>query len=147
MKIDRHKYLKSLTASLLSAQKHKIVKSKTWAKDFPPKPGVYIIRKKDKLIYVGETGSIKGRLKDLCSTRNHTARRSIGTEQFRKHAEYTKPSSKDRFCDTIEDLLNQYFAKNLTITFLEVDLGRKELEEIICKNHIPIHNIKTIRKS
>jgi hypothetical protein len=146
MQIDTTKYLKSLTSSLLSEQQYKIVKSRTWAKDFPKKAGVYIIRKKSKLIYVGETGSIKGRLKDLCSTRNHTARRSIGTEQFDKHSEYTKPSSKERFCDSIEDLLNRYFAKNLTVTFLEVGLGRKELEEVICKIYLPIHNIKTSRK-
>lgn len=141
------KDLQSLSDKLLVAPQHKIIKGKGWAAEFPKKAGVYIIRKKLQLIYVGETGNLQGRLRDLCSTRNHTARRTIGTEQFASHDEYIKPSSKVRFCDNLEELLNKYFAENLTIAFIEVELGRKELEEMFFKIHKPIHNLKVARKT
>lgn len=140
-------YLQSLSDKLITAPRHKIIKGKGWASEFPKKAGVYIIRKKLQLIYVGETGNIQGRLRDLCSTRNHTARRTIGTEQFASHPEYTKPSSKIRFCDNLEELLDQYFSKNLTLAFIEVELGRKELEEMFFKEHKPMHNLKVARKT
>lgn len=140
-------FLQALSNKLLAAPTHKIIKGKGWAASFPKKAGVYIIRKKLELIYIGETGNIQGRLKDLCRTQNHTARRTIGTEQFASHAEYTKPSSKIRFCDNLEELLNQYFSKNLTIAFIEVELGRKELEEMFFKEYKPIHNLKVARKT
>lgn len=141
------RYLQSLSDKLLDAPLHKIIKANGWASDFPTKAGVYIIRKKGKVIYVGETGSIKGRMKDLTRTVNHTARRTIGTEKFANHAEYTVPTTSKKFCETLEDELNKYFAKHLTISFLVVELGRKELEEMICNtDDSPVHNKKKGRK-
>ena len=37
----------------------------------PPNPGVYCIWEADKLVYVGETGKLSGRMRDLRDTRNH----------------------------------------------------------------------------
>ena len=142
MSLKASSYLKSLAVQLLFAPQHKIIKSALWASDFPKSAGVYIIRKDSAIIYVGETGSIQGRMKDLCRTLNHTARRTIGKELFVNHPEYVSTSSKIKFSDNLEELVNEYFAKHLTVSWLVVELGRVELEELICKEYQPIHNKK-----
>lgn len=53
-----------------------------WMKQFPSGPGVYAIFELGELAYVGESGSLRGRMGDLLDTRHHTLRRSLGEERF-----------------------------------------------------------------
>lgn len=135
-------FLDSLLNDLLNSSRHKIELTRAWASQFPNKPGVYILRSEEVIIYAGETGSIRGRMKDLIDTRNHTLRRTIGTKFYSGRPDFTKPSSKNRFCDDIETDLNFYISSNLTLSFIPVELGRKELEEKIFSVHSPEHNNK-----
>jgi len=138
-------YLDNLLNDLLNSTRHKIELTRSWASQFPPKPGVYIFRLGDTIIYAGETGNIRGRMKDLVDTRNHTLRRSIGTKLYSNRPDFTKPSSRNRFCDAIETELNLYISSGLTLSFLPVDLGRKELEEKLIEIHAPEYNNKGLR--
>ena len=56
--------------------------SSKWVKSFPNKPGVYVAFEGSKIVYVGETGNIRGRMKDLLDTRHHNLRRNIGRLKF-----------------------------------------------------------------
>jgi len=86
-------------------------------------------------------------MKDLIDTRNHTIRRTIGIKLYSSRPDYTKPSAKTRFCDVIEAELNSYISSNLTLSFIQVDLGRKELEEKFIVIYSPVFNKKGQRKT
>ena len=76
-------YLDKLEFELLSTAKRELITiSREWAKSFPIEAGVYILREEGEVCYVGETGSIRGRVLDLLDTRNHVVRRKIGELKF-----------------------------------------------------------------
>lgn len=147
MKIDKEKYINYLANQVYRIKPQLLLCTREWATSFPKIPAVYIIRYKKIIVYAGETGNLRGRMKDFCNTKNHTLRRSVGAEQFAEHPGYYKATSKDSYCEEIELLLNSYLSKNLTIACLPVDLGRKELEEYIIREQEPRYNKKGQRKT
>jgi Nuclease subunit of the excinuclease complex len=142
------KYLESLYDSLLNeCQNHKIELTRAWASDFPSTPGVYIFRDKKKVIYVGETGNLRGRMKDMIDTRNHVLRRNIGNKLYSAVKGFERATASKKFTDVIENMLNTHIRRNLTVCCMPVSLGRKELEEKIQKEFKPEYNQKGLRKS
>ena len=107
----------------------KIEFTKEWILKIPSKPGVYVISEKDKIIYVGESGNLQGRMKDLFDTRHHSVRRTLGRNLFISKTDFLDCSIKLKFPTSIEILLNKYVMKNLLIAYQVVEFGRKELEE------------------
>lgn len=144
-KFPIEEYLDSIYQSLLAAKPQKIELTSNWCNTFKSVPGVYIFREKGKIIYVGETGDISGRMNDVRRTVNHTLRRSIGNTLFNTIEGWQKATSKKRFIDTIEEILNDHFKKNLTVAVIEIPLGRCELEELVIDIHKPEYNKKTRR--
>jgi hypothetical protein len=122
-----------------------IVLTTAWADRFPTKAGVYAVFDRKKLIYVGETGSLRGRMMDLRDTRHHTLRRQIGSAKFSDRNGYKPATSRRKFPDSIEGMLNRYIKKNLSVKVLPVVLGRKEIEERLIDDETPRFNIKTRR--
>jgi len=145
--MDTSLYLDQLEKQLV--ENNKIVQvelNREWSKQFPLGAGVYLIRENDAICYVGETGSLRARMGDLLQTRNHVIRRNIGKVNFCSHQMFEKPSSKKMFHPEIEQLLEQWMCGKLTVCCLEVNLGRKELEELLFEKHKPKYNIKGKRK-
>ena len=133
--INTEQYLKNLKSQLLKDENFKpLLLTKGWAKGIPSKPGVYALKNGNDLVYVGETGNLKGRMNDMMDSRHHTVRRTLGERNFSNHIKFFKATSKSKFDFEIEELLNNYMAANLQIAYLEVSLGRKELEEEIEKS-------------
>lgn len=125
-------YLQHLEYRLLNEEPRNSIKfNRTWANQFPNAAAVYLFREGDEVVYVGETGSIKGRMNDLLNTKNHTIRRNIGSLHFSNHKDFEKASSKKSFHPEIEFLLNEKMTNDLTISFIEIELGRKELAMIL----------------
>ena len=142
--MDEKRFLQKLENKLLKdAKKQPIKLDSYWKKSFPNKPGVYAIFKDDKLLWIGETGNIRKRMGDLCRTVNHSFRRILGNKLYGEVA-----TSKKKFSDVTEKKLDIHFHKNLKVTFLEVDLGRLELEEQIIDRYRDkgIYNVKQKRK-
>ena len=130
--------LKKLESKLLEKSNFiKIEFTKEWILKIPSKPGVYVISEKDKIIYVGETGNLQGRMKDLFDTRHHSLRRTLGRNLFINNTDFLDCSIKLKFPTSIEILLNKYVKKNLLIAYQVVEFGRKELEEKV-ENSIDI---------
>lgn len=115
---------------------------KDWLKQFPTNPGVYCIFEGKDLIYAGETGSLKGRMRDLLDTRNHTLRRQLGNTKFGKHPGYRAASSSVKFPDDIEKLLTDFMLTHLKVKALPVSLARKEIEERLFDEKSPKYNTK-----
>lgn len=136
-------YLQHLEYRLLNEEPRNSIKfNRTWANQFPNAAAVYLFREGDEVVYVGETGSIKGRMNDLLNTKNHTIRRNIGNLHFSNHKDFEKASSKKSFHPEIEFLLNEKMTNDLTISFIEIELGRKELEEQLYEKFSPKYAIK-----
>lgn len=138
------KYIEETYKKLLDDKiKRKLSFEHNWTVDIPSEPGVYLVfhKNKDKPIYVGETRNIKERMKDLKRTLNHTLRRSIGKEKFGE-----KATSSKKFSPSNEKKLNEFFEKEISVSWAVVEFGRKEIEEYICKQDpAPKYNAKVKR--
>ena len=107
-KTQVEEFLVKLENQLLNnSEQKKIELSRNWANSFPNDAAVYLFRENGEICYVGETGSIKGRMNDILNTKNHTLRRNLGNHYFAELPNYEKPSSRKSFCDEIEILLNE----------------------------------------
>jgi len=133
--MDIEKYLLDLKLTLLKEDNWKeIVLTRQWTSSIPSKAGVYALKEENELVYIGETGNLRGRMTDLLDSRHHTVRRSIGKKFFALHEGFVPATTKNKFPDHIEILVNGHICNNLRIAFLPVSLGRKELEEFIEKD-------------
>ncbi|MFT3902081.1 MAG: hypothetical protein QM727_02870 [Niabella sp.] len=81
--------------------------SSTGINQFPEKAAVFILKEDNATVYVSETENLKNKMAEFVSTK--------------------------RLNDDINGLLNDIIAKYLKLSYLLVDLGRKELEERISK--------------
>lgn len=126
------KYLTDLKAQLLEANNWKVISLNTqWTANVPSEAGVYTLKEDEEIVYVGETGNLRGRMNDLLDSRHHTIRRTIGKNLFSKQKGFIQATNKIKFPAKFEILLNEYISKHLKIAYLKVKLGRKELEEFI----------------
>lgn len=141
-------YLGELEDKLLNhSEQIPIELTRAWAGHFHDEAAVYIFREDDVICYVGETGSLRGRMNDILNTKNHTVRRNLGSAHFAKHPNFEKASSRRSFHDEIELLLNDVITKHLKLSYILVDLGRKELEERLFDKFQPCYSIKGKRGS
>jgi len=133
MKIQE--YLEDLIAQLLEKDNwQQIIMTRAWAKNIPQEAGVYVIKENDKIVYVGETGNLQGRMCDLLDSRHHTVRRTIGERLFNQKDGFEKATTRKKFPEHIETLVNEHICTKLILSYLVVPLGRKELEELIESN-------------
>ena len=102
---------------------------------FPSFPGVYAIYLDNILVYIGETADINLRMKDLKNTYNHTFRRKLGN-RFYPNAQIIG----NKFPDEIELSLNLIFQNRITISFIEVNFGRSEIENYLISLHTNLFN-------
>jgi hypothetical protein len=116
-----------------------------WVRRFPSNPGVYCVFEEDVLIYSGETGSLKGRMRDLLDSRHHILRRHLGTAKFGSHSAYQPATNRLKFPAVIEALLNEFIVGHLRVNAVPVALGRKEIEERILELKSPRYNVKLRR--
>jgi hypothetical protein len=141
-------YLREMENKLVKHKKRKKTElSNDWANGFPDEPGVYVAFENGDVVYVGETGNIRARMKDLLDSRHHSLRRNIGRLHFSKTLDYKDANTKEKFPQTIEEKLERWIEEKIRIFELPVKLGRKELEERIYRNHKPIYNKKGQRKT
>lgn len=130
--MDEIKYLKELSEKFLDPDNFsQVILTRQWANTIPSQAGVYAFKENEKVVYVGETGNLRGRIKDLLDSRHHTLRRSIGVMHYHHVEGFAKATNKIKFPDHIELLINDHICKKLQFAYMVVSLGRKELEEMI----------------
>lgn len=80
-------------------------------------------------------------MRDLRCTYNHTLHRKIGRENFKDDTAYYPASSSKKFHSTIEEKLDVYAMENLKVSYIELVIGRKEVEQAFIKSKLaPIYN-------
>jgi len=141
-------YLESMENKLKkSGNKKMVVLSSDWVKGFPDEPGIYVAFEQRSLVYVGETGNIRGRMRDLQDSRHHALRRNIGKYNFSNEAGYEKADSMRKFPKDIEKKVDDWLKKRIKISVMPMKLGRKELEENLFRKYHPKYNIRGQRIS
>jgi len=141
-------YLQEMENQILNlGNRKKVELSRVWANTILSKPGTYAAFENGKVVYVGETGNMRERMKDLLDSRHHTLRRNIGRYNFSKLDGYHSANSKEKFPPHIEEKVISWLTDRITISVLATDLGRKELEERLIEKFHPIYNEKEKRKS
>ena len=142
-KTEIEEYLLKLEHKLIIESERKPIElTRNWANSFPNQSAVYLFREEGEICYVGESGSIRGRMNDILNTKNHTVRRNLGNTHYSEHPNYEKATSKKSFADEIELMLNDRIQNHLTLSYIVVDLGRKELEERLYAKLNPKYNLK-----
>jgi hypothetical protein len=132
---------------LMKSDNQRTVKlSRGWANALPSDAGVYAAFEGNNLVYIGESGNIKERMKDLLDSRHHALRRNIGRLNFSNIDGYVNASSYNRFPPHIEEKVESWITEKIKISTLPTVLGRIELEEIIIEKFCPKYNIKERRK-
>lgn len=141
-------YLNDIENAIIHKGERKTIElSCKWVDSFPAEAGVYVVFDRDKAVYAGETGNIRGRMRDLLDSRHHTLRRSVGKINFHKENGYKNADTKNKFPEHIEQLVTQYITDKFRLCHLAVSLGRKELEERIISKYKPQYNQKGQRTS
>jgi hypothetical protein len=97
-----------------------------WSDNFPSKAGVYAIFYNDQLFYIGESANLKERMKEIKRTVNHSFRRKLG-----KFIEPDASVVKGKFSPELELRLNQEYETNISVSFIEVNFGRIEIENYL----------------
>lgn len=109
---------------------------------YPKGAGVYCIFCDGTPIYVGESGDLPARMKDLFRTVNHSFRRSLGTYLYAQRSNFVEGSSSKKFPSELEEELTKYMESELKVVVTPIVLGRKEVEEVIYKNYQPEFNVR-----
>lgn len=126
------KYLNDLELQLLDKKNWRnFITNRSFTSTIPKEPGVYIILENENIVYAGESGNLQARINDFLDTRNHSLRRKLGKNLFNKKQGFIMGTAKIKFPSKIEILLNKHIQKYFIISFLKINLGRKELEERI----------------
>jgi hypothetical protein len=108
--------LEKLVREIENKEKTTLFISSEWREGVPRNAGVYVIWRKDKPdepVYVGESCNLYKRFGDLGRPANHT----FASQMDKKHP----------WGDELKTKISQKFV----ISYIELDFGRKELEEYL----------------
>jgi hypothetical protein len=113
------KKLLRLEKRLVSAQRLRPLQAAKWATHITKNAGVYVLwsTRTNKPVYVGETVSLHHRMGDISRTVNHTFRRRIARLRG--------------WTGLSESELSQRISRQYVLSYLELHLGRAELEEFL----------------
>lgn len=144
--MDIKKLLKNYERIILLKRNRKVYNiTLQWKKEISSEPGVYAFFYNNELVYVGESKSLMARMGDVRRTVNHTLRRKIGDQIFSEIEGFENASSKKKFPEHIEILINEYMGK-LLVSILPIAFGRCEVEEYLITKYSPRFNSKSKRK-
>jgi hypothetical protein len=140
-------YLENMKNSLMKPENWKdVILSGDLSTEYPSEQGVIAAFESGNLVYIGETGNIRGWVKDLRSSFNNTLRRNLGDYNFQTVVGYKKASDREKFPSHIENKVDSWLTEKIKISILATDLGRKELKERLIEELNPKYNKKGKRK-
>src|SRR5712671_778681 len=137
-------YVETVVAALLKPSKTTPL-TLTNRSIWPPKSGVYAIYQGSNIVWVGESGDLSARAKDLFRTKNHSFRRLLGAKVFSRRMGFEPATKKKSFSPEIELNLTKYMERRLSFAVAPVAAGRKEIEERACAATKGLLNIRKQR--
>lgn len=140
--VDR--YIESLVAVLLKPKRTTPLTLANRAM-WPAKAGVYALYQGKKLVWVGESGDLSGRARDLFRTKNHSFRRLLGAKLFSKWPDFEAATTNRSFSPEIEARLTEFMERKLSFLVVPMTVGRKEVEERACARTEGLLNVRKQR--
>jgi len=134
-------YIEEIESTFLTQSRVDFSFDRKWSSNFPDAGGVYTIFDKNILVYIGESANIKERMKEIKRTYNHSFRRKLGKRLFNN-----PPMEKRKFSPEIEIALNEYYLDNISISALEINFGRLEIESYLIHKYKDTGILNTIGK-
>jgi hypothetical protein len=123
-----------------------VILSSEWANQFPSEAGIYTAFENGKIGYLGESGNIRGRFKDLLDSRHYDLRRNFGKLNSSSVDGYSDADSYNKFPSSVEEKVNSLLMDKIKISVLFTDIGRLDLEEKLIDKFHPKYNKKEKRK-
>lgn len=139
-------FIQEMEQILFTKEKKSVLLTKEWLKQFDIKAGVYALFEGDSICYIGETGCLKKRMRDMFDSRNHVIRRKLGSTLFSNYKGYIKANASNKHDDQTEILVEDYMKTKLRLVCLPILFGRKEFEEYITERYKPEYNTRGQRK-
>lgn len=103
--------------------------------------GLYIVKDRTKIIYIGESSDINERHQTHSNTTYFSAlRRHIGTDILGYNLQ--ERNGKRKYFSDVEDINVSKYLKDTKSIFVPVSFGRYELEEYLIRKHKPLLNRK-----
>lgn len=137
-KTQIEEYLTDLENQLLNnSSEIKIELTSIWANSFSNQASVFLFREDGVICYVAETSSIKEEINGIFFIKNHAFRRSFGEKYCAEILNYKKSSFRNGFSEDVEALINERMVATLTLSYILVDLGRRELEVLLNNRFLP----------
>jgi len=140
-KIKKETLVVEAEKRLLNGTKIKFTFDKNWSNNFTTSAGVYAIFSNETLLYIGESASVKERMKEIKRTINHSFRRKLGKHLYGDAAILYK----GKYSLDIENALNEYYLQHIYVSFVEIEFGRIEIEEELIKRNINLLNSESVR--
>ena len=135
-KTQIEEYLLGLEHKLLNEFERKTISyTRDWANSFPTQSAVYLFREEGEICYVGETNSIREKMNHIFNTRDYAV------EKKSENKFTGKANSRKNLADELEVMLKDTVQEHLTLSYVLVDLGRKELEERLTVKFKPKYNL------
>lgn len=147
-KIEIEEYLIDLENILINrVEEHKVCFSKKLLQSFPNKPAVYIFREDNEICYIGETYSLRACMFYFLYRKNHTFIKNVVDAYSSNCDNYIESNSKQSFSIYKDELLKKIFKSDFTLSYIEVSLGRKELEDRLLDKYKPKYVTKCKHKT
>ena len=138
------KYIEAIVRALLEPPKVTPF-TRNNRKLWPAAAGVYALYRGRRIIWVGESGSLRKRANDLYQTRNHSFRRVLGEKLFSKRLDFERATTTKQFSPDIEAALTYFMEHRLSFVVAPVSIGRKEIEERACAQSTGLFNVRKQR--
>lgn len=140
---DKNNHLKSLSAELLKKRNRQpVLLTHEWATSFPNEAGVFALWEdngKDP-VYVGETANLRSEMARLSRTRDSSLRRHLGHTRFGRYAGFKRAAPSRKFPRLIEERIDTYLLRKVSVAAVPVTLGRKETQERLIEKFGPKFN-------
>ena len=134
------RWLRTYETRLMDVDRRRAVElSLPWERTFEYEPGVYVVFNHTRIVYVGETASLRSRMNNLRHTQQHTLRRTVGRSEFRDVPGFQEATSSKKFPAHVETMVID-FLNSLQLAATRVPFGRKEVEEFLVSKYDPTYN-------
>jgi len=137
-------YFKALEAELLDPNRRTAFGfAAEFRESVPEAGGVYVFFHQGRVVYVGETTSLRQRLAvHMRNPENHVLALKIARLLYDKLNGSGSAGSARKFLESHKEATRQWAASNLHVAFADMAIGRKELEERLVAHHAPLFNAR-----
>ena len=140
---DHKEYLDYLISCLINKEKLNIVLNRNWSRIFN-EPGVYVFEK--ITLSMLRLNFCKRKNEGHFGHQTPHIKKKNRCFKFFRNPGYKTANSKTKFMPSIEEMVSEWMVKKMKLSFIQVNLGRKELEELVIKRYNPKYNSVSKRK-